>query len=90
MMPRKSKFLCGAFGLTNKRIKAEHVGRPLSLILVLRRQNQEDLCEFKASLIYLLSFRVIKLWHQLQQASKQANKQTHRIYIYELKMDARS
>jgi hypothetical protein len=32
----------------------------MPLILVIRRQRQEDLCEFKASLIYVSSSRTAK------------------------------
>ena len=48
----------------------------MPLIPILGRQRQVDLCEFRASLVYKVSFRTARLLHRetLSQKNKQTNK----------------
>jgi hypothetical protein len=48
----------------------------MPLIPALRRQGQEDLCEFKASLVYRASTRTAGATQRTPALEKQTNKQT--------------
>jgi len=48
---------------------------PTPLIPALRKQRKADLCEFEASLVYKVSFRIDRAVTQRNPASKQTTKQ---------------
>jgi hypothetical protein len=48
----------------------------MPLVSAFVKQRQEDLCEFKASLVYTATFRLARLYNDTMSQNRKTNKQT--------------